>query len=73
MLQGLIRPRMIIEYLQVRFREIIIPEEWPPMNLDLNTLNCSIWFIVEQIIHCELITDVKDLKKSVLWRKSNNR
>ena len=73
MLQCLIRPRMIIEYLKVRFREIIIPEEWPPMNLNLNTLNCSIWFIVEQIIHCELITDVKDLKKSVLWRKSNNR
>ena len=64
---------MIIEYLKVRFREIIIPEEWPPMNLNLNTLNCSIWFIVEQIIHCELITDVKDLKKSVLWRKNNNR
>lgn len=63
---------MIIEYLKVCFREIIIPEEWPPMNLDLN-LNCSIWFIVEQSIHCELITDVKDLKKSVLWRKSNNR
>ena len=50
-----------------------IPESPLSWNLDLNTLNCSIWFIVEQIIHCELITDVKDLKKSVLWRKSNNR
>ena len=50
---------------------IIRPGEWALSSPDLNPLEYLIWFIVEQLVYREHITNVKDLNKRAVqaWKK----
>jgi len=43
---------------------------WPPDSPDLNTVDYSIWGVLQERVYCSQIHDVKELKERLLseWR-----
>jgi len=43
--------------------DFILPTLWPPSSLDLNSVNYSIWIVLqEKVYHSRIITDLEELK-----------